>query len=486
MLHDKVRLTALAGCALAVLATAGCGARAPVDTAPPAEPAPMTHPGPPPELLGAPPAADGLLGGPAAPPAAVADDDSALTTWRRADGTLVTAMAPIANPAERAVRAAPEAEAEAEADAELAPVRRRHAAAPAAHADVHAAARAAVPAAPKLAAKPARKAPPPPAPVLYPTAEPAPKPVVAAAPAPLKPVAVDKPAIVAKAPVAAPVAPAAPARSPAKIQQLQAAVAPAATQGAVMASGASLATGQPGQVTLSLPATLGEMIRTEAAKLGLGKAARKTSAYAELQGEGYEVTPNGRQTAVVRPGEPATFAWNVTPTPAAKGPLKTQFGATLNGAKPAQDFALGAIARQVAPVPAQAQATPQGFRRALSDLKRFQTIDVPGVGRIPGRSLLGGLLVLLALLILVAISRGATAASQARAERRRRFRGLTGHGPYALDLDAARRAEAGAAHPPAADPAAPAPKEHDPFASPLAGQGAPSAPANSKDLEPLH
>ncbi|MBW8859713.1 MAG: hypothetical protein JF570_08275, partial [Caulobacter sp.] len=48
MLHDRVRLMALAGCALAALATAGCGARVPVDTAPPAEPAPMAQAGPPP------------------------------------------------------------------------------------------------------------------------------------------------------------------------------------------------------------------------------------------------------------------------------------------------------------------------------------------------------------------------------------------------------------------------------------------------------
>jgi hypothetical protein len=57
--------------------------------------------------MGAPPAAeatpaDGLLGGPppsaASAPVPVTTTNPNLRTWRRPDGTLVTAMAPIANP----------------------------------------------------------------------------------------------------------------------------------------------------------------------------------------------------------------------------------------------------------------------------------------------------------------------------------------------------------------------------------------------------
>lgn len=408
MLHNKVRMTALAGCAVSVLVIAGCGAREPVE-APPASNAAGYGAAQTPDLMGAPPAAettpaDGLLGGPAtaatpaAAPTPVYSSNPNLKTWRRADGTLVTAMAPIANP--KATRYAPRAVS--------APARRIHAA---------------------------------PAPV----AKPAAKPVVASAPAPLKPVVAAKPAVApAKAPVVAPVAAAAakpvPAKPLTKLEKLQAAVAPEATKGATLATAESLTQGKEGQVTLSLPATLGDLIKKEAAKLGLTKSAKKTSAYADLQGQGYEITPNGRQTAEVKAGEPATFAWQVKPTPAAKGPLKTDFGVELNGTKPAQGFTLGSIAKQVAPIQDAVKEKTKGFKFAMPNLGRYETVDLPGVGKVAGKSLLGGALVLLALLILVAIARNASA-SKAREERRRKFRTLTDYGRNEMEFDAPKSAE---------------------------------------------
>jgi hypothetical protein len=478
MLHNTVRLTALAGCAVGALLIAGCGAREPVEAPPPAAVAPgySSAAAEPPELMGAPPVesapADGLLGGPVdsvrpatRPIAVTTGDSSRLKTWRRPDGTLVTAMAPIANPTagRRAVHDAPRAAA--------APARHRtYAAAP--------------------APKPVVTA------VAKPVGNPAPKPAtVAAAPAPLKPVVAAKPvAPLAKAPTPVLAAAAAPKVAPSKpltkLQQLQAAVAPEATKGAVMASGESLAKGQEGQVTLSLPATLGDLIKKEAQKLGLAKAAKKTSAYADLHGEGYEITPNGRQTAVVKAGEPATFAWNVKPTPEAKGALKTEFGVALNGVKPAQGFSLGAIAKQVVPAAEKVEETAKGFKLALPNLGRFETIDVPGLGKMPGKSVLGGALVLLALLILVAIARGNSAA-QARAERRRKFRTLTDYGRNEMEFEPPQTANVGYVSPMVAaaggavagaavastvghghdDPApAPAPAEHNPFETPIQGQ----------------
>ncbi|CAN5524718.1 hypothetical protein BH10PSE3_BH10PSE3_30170 [soil metagenome] len=115
MLHSKVRLMALAGCAVSVLVVAGCGAREPVE-APHAAIAPSYSAASTPELMGGAAAAgdtspaDGLLGGPttaptaATPPIPVTSGNPALRTWRRADGTLVTAMAPIANPKTKAHR----------------------------------------------------------------------------------------------------------------------------------------------------------------------------------------------------------------------------------------------------------------------------------------------------------------------------------------------------------------------------------------------
>jgi Na+-transporting methylmalonyl-CoA/oxaloacetate decarboxylase gamma subunit len=76
----------------------------------------------------------------------------------------------------------------------------------------------------------------------------------------------------------------------------------------------------------------------------------------------------------------------------------------------------------------------------MPNLGRYETVDLPGVGKVPGKSLLGGALVLLALLILVAISRNASAA-KARAERRRKFRTLTDYGRNEMEFDAPKSAE---------------------------------------------
>jgi hypothetical protein len=76
----------------------------------------------------------------------------------------------------------------------------------------------------------------------------------------------------------------------------------------------------------------------------------------------------------------------------------------------------------------------------MPSLGRYETVDVPGLGKVPGKSLLGGALVLLALLILVAISRNASAA-KARAERRRKFRTLTDYGRNEMEFDAPKSAE---------------------------------------------
>ncbi|PVM90212.1 hypothetical protein DDF62_09765 [Caulobacter radicis] len=424
MLQVKFRTAAMASSAVVVLALAGCGAKQPADTS-----SALNEPAPPPpveksELLGAPPAraeappADGLLGGPIAQPerVIVSGSDKGLKTWRRADGTLVTAMRPIANPREAKPAARPHARPHHPRPAQVAAARP----APVAAKPAPIAAKPAV-----VAAKPA------PAPVKAAPVAPAPK-TVAQAPV-LKPVAPPaKPAQLAKAPttVVAPAAPAA-AKLPPKVEKLQAAVAPAATSGAVLATAESLKTGKEGQVTLSLPATLGDMIKQQAAKLGIGKPAKKVSAYADLEGQGYEITPNGRQTATVKPGEPTTFAWQVKPTPDAKGQLSTSFGASLDGAKPAQPFSLGSISKQVAAAPAKAKEAVAGFKLpAFLDAQ----YEVPGIGKVPGKSLLGAGLVLLALIILVAISRNAAKAKE-RAERRRKFRTLTDYGRNEPEFD---------------------------------------------------
>jgi hypothetical protein len=401
---------------------AGCGSSEGVDTTPAAT-IDQAQADSTPDLMGAPPAPDaasapdGLLGG--APTAATKPTPvtvkpstnapppkkaSMLKTWRRPDGTLVTAMRPIPNPK---ARPAP---------------RVTYRAATVAHA------------APAPAVK---------APVAHPVAHPVAKPkIVAAAPAPktvvtppaLKPVAPPKVvAPLAKAPTPVIPAAAAPAKPQTKIEKLQAAVAPEATKGAVLAAGESLGKGEAGQVTLSLPASLGDMIKVQAAKLGLTKAAKKTSAYATLQGEGYEVTPNGKQTAVVKPGEPTTFAWQVKPGEAAQGQLKSEFGVDLNGAKTPQSFSLGEIVKRVAPMKEAAKTKGESLLAKLNLKGLDGDVNLPGLGGTPLKSVLGGALVLLAVIILAAISRSAST-SKAKAERRRKFRTLTDYGRNDMEL----------------------------------------------------
>jgi predicted small lipoprotein YifL len=458
-----LRSAFLAGCAASVLMIAGCGARAPVE-APPAAPTAFGYDTPQATDPRDTPA-DGLLGGP--PSAAdsqvpVAATESPLKTWRRPDGTLVTAMEPIADPEDSPssvrgpvrpdVRAAARTHARVrhERSAPVAPARHTHV--------------ASAPVTPVRAATPVVRAVARPASKPAPVAPPAPRPVaVAPAPAPLKPIAAVQPAKVpAPAPVVAPVTPAAPAGKPqAPLRALQAAVGPETARAATLAVAQSLTSGQEGQVTLSLPANLGDRIKAEAARLGLAQTARKISAHADLQGQGYDIAPSGRQTAVVKPGQPATFAWQVKPTAAAQGPLKAEFGVNLSGAKPAQDLTLGSIARQVAPIQDAVKDKAGRLKGALPDLSRYATVDVPGVGKIPGKSLLGGALVLLALLILVVISRNAAAAqARAQAERRRRVRTQTDYGHDHMGFDAPRSP---ATPPPHGGPGRP---EHNPFETP--------------------
>lgn len=426
MFVRNVRVAALATSAAGVLLLAGCSAGDQANAPPPRSDYQQADAGTP-DLMGAAPAPDasqaqdGLLGGPVAatgdtrvssqplppPPAR----NSHLKTWRRPDGTLVTAMRPIANPKGSSRHEQPRAAAKPHRVYATIPATPRPAPHPVAK--------------PVVAAKPAIVA----KPVAPKTVAPAPAPVQAAKPV-LPATPLNKPPVVAVKPVA-PAAPAQVASKPAtKLEKLQAAVAPEATNGAVLAAGESLGKNQPGQVTLSLPATLGDLIKQEAAKLGLTKAAKKTSAYAELSGEGYEVTPNGRQTAVVKPGEPTTFAWQVKPGPEAKGQLKSDFGLELNGAKQPQGFALGTISKRVAALP---EKVKKGFGQL--DLGALNgNISLPGLGSVPIKTALGVALVLLALIILVGVSRSA-AASRRKAERQRKYRTLTDYGRNEMEFE---------------------------------------------------
>ena len=282
--------------------------------------------------------------------------------------------------------------------------------------------------------------------------KPAPKPVVAA---PVKPVVaaapVAKPTAPLKtAPIVAPaaIAPAAkPAPKATPAEQLSAAVRPEVMKGAVLTVPEGLAKGEESKVSLALPANLMDVIKREAAKLGLGKAARKAEVSASLTGEGYEISPAGAQTKPLKSGEAARFDWNVKPGAGDKAPLKATVDGTLTGDKKAKtSFSLASLEQAVAPVVEDAKVAAKGFKLPSFSLPKLslkslaipgmKPVTLPGVGAVPSEKLVGAGLALLALLLVIAMARNASA-SRARSERRRKFRTMQDYGRVEADPEPA-------------------------------------------------
>jgi hypothetical protein len=361
-------LAAATALSLVLAALAGCSGPEP-DNAPPPPPPPVeAYERAPVDLAGAPPpgpSQDGLAGGPA----------------EAAPAPAVVSMAPIPNPED------------------LPPAERHRIYGPAYDGDQGGLREDDFPA--RRAAQPYADARLRPAPIEPSPARPAvvakapPKPVVR--PAPAKPI----PPVVTAA--AKPLDP--------KLEKLQTALAPQISAGATLTLGAPLARRLEGPVVLALPQTLFDGIRQEAAKLGLGRAARAGEITATLSGQGYEITPNGPQIARLKSGEAASFQWQVKPGAGDLGPLRAQIEAVLRGQRTPMTFPLGTITK-AAPIP---EAAPGGF-----DLGKLNLgVVVPGLGRMRPETLIGGGLLLLALLLLIAIARNASEA-EARARLRRR------------------------------------------------------------------
>jgi hypothetical protein len=241
--------------------------------------------------------------------------------------------------------------------------------------------------------------------------------VHAAAPAP---VAAPPPRIVAAPrPVVAPPLVAAPT----PLARLSSAVSDK-WKGATLSAPTDLSAKKPGAVTLSLPADLLTVIRQEAAKLGLGRTAKKTEVTATLHGEGYTVTPPGPQTASLAPGKPTTFTWQVTPGPNAKGPLRADVNAVLKGAGDAQSFTLAKLKQAIAAVDAAVAAAKaaHGFKLPSLDMLTIpghKDVALPVVGKTPSGSVVGALIVLAILFLLALFARGSTNRRESAASRRR-------------------------------------------------------------------
>lgn len=430
MLKGFVRLAACAASGAAFLALTGCGGAAPDEGYAGPPPSSYDKGAATPTLMGQitpakPAVGDGLAGGPGygATPASKGATTAAsaprfqLVTRRKADGTLQISMRPIANPED------------------MTPAERRRV-----YGNRYA---------PRaVAAAPRRSRVWHPAPAGYgatPVAKPAPRLVIKPAP---RPVAAAPLKSAAPTPVIAPVpAPAVPvvaaAPKPNPTQQLQSAVSAGINRGASLSVPADLKAGKEADVVLSLPGDLLAMVQEQAAKLGLGKAAKKVSAYANLQGQGYEITPPGQQTAPVAAGKPTTFTWRVKPTQAEKSPLKADYGLELNGTKPTTAFSVGSLEEAVAAPVEAAKSAAKGFKFPSFKMPSLKALafpwvpepTIPGVGKVARETLVGGVLALLALILLVVLARGASAGA-ARNERRRKFRTMQDYGVNEHEPDA--------------------------------------------------
>ena len=461
MLKGFVRLAACAASGVSFIALTGCGGAAPTDwpSAPPPSAYEETMERP--ELAGAAaPHADetGLAGGPArdasdvtAAPLPDLPQNSALVSWRRTDGLLVTAMRPIPNPEDLSA-----AERRRMYGNRYAP-RAHVVSSPRRASRRYAAASAAPKPAPRavVAAKPAPKPVAKPAPTVAVAPKPAPKPVAKAAPAPVVAAAMPAPAPVAKAPVAPAPEPAAPVPVD-KFGAMTSAIQAEATKGSTLVVPDALSKGEESKVSVALQPNLLEVIQAEAAKFGFALQARKAEVTATLSGRGYEITPNGPQTARLKAGEATTFDWQVKPGAGDTAPLKAEVGGALTGKGAARSFPLVTLEQAVKPPVAPAPPAPEakGFtlpKLALPDFKMPQfeglpafslpsgmprlnldmltipgmpSFDLPYFGPTPSKYVVAVGAILALLMIMSMLSRAA-AERRRREQRRRKFRTMS-------------------------------------------------------------
>ena len=330
----------------------------------------------------------GLLGGPtqANPP-----ETNGISTFRRADGVLVTAMRPIANPDEmqQSSGIATQARRETSVRSHV----RHERAGPN----------------PTYASKPARPA----AEVALGTV-PAPKTVqtvqtVRAAAKPPSATSQVKLVHPSQGPVRVAISTALPIPRDGKLAGLQAQLAPEVANDLTLNAPTEVTEGQSANVELALPASLLKSLQAEAPKHGLGAAARSVDVRATLSGQGYEITPSDEQTVALKAGKAATFFWVANRVAGPNGRLHVDVQTVLTGVRIPMEFALASLdTGPSAPAPvATAKKTWLG------------PLDATGQ-----RTVLGAFLVLTALLIASLIARNARDTKR-REERRRKFNAFT-------------------------------------------------------------
>ncbi len=120
------------------------------------------------------------------------------------------------------------------------------------------------------------------------------------------------------------------------------------TLGGAMASSAKLDTphfvaGTPADVSLTVPASFAETLRTEAGRQGLADDAASVALIARLAGDGYVVIPDTVQRQMLAAGQPSVFHWTVTQQQGARGPLQAGIGAQLMGGGGQDQLDLGVV-----------------------------------------------------------------------------------------------------------------------------------------------
>lgn len=348
------------------------------------EPAPSLPPPPPPESYYTGPA--DLAGGPAKPPAGRYEQGLAGGPGAAPEETTVIGMAPIANPEDlpQAERHRIYGDRYDPMAGDTAPEQRQHNSQP----DVRAV--AVRPAPPS--SRPARAAP------------------SAKSASPSTPTAMLDPASA----------------------KLQAALGPQVSKGSTLTLAAPINQRQPGAVALTLPQDLSDAVRQHAAKAGLSRAARSAEVSATLSGQGYRVTPNGPQTVKLKPGEAPVFQWQVTPGTGDLGPLSAKIAATLTGQRKPVTVPLATLEKAASPTAGS----------GLASAPNSDEINIPGIGKVRAQTLLGGGLVLLALVLLIALARNADAAKEAARRRSDRLRDLKTHSEPAAEAPPPNEAKA--------------------------------------------
>ncbi|HEY2659789.1 MAG TPA: hypothetical protein VGI79_08715 [Caulobacteraceae bacterium] len=235
-----------------------------------------------------------------------------------------------------------------------------------------------------------------------------------------------------------------------RLAQLQSDLSGPVADGSGFVVADDLTAGKPGAVSLSLPSDIYNRVRSEAAKVGLAKSARRFTITATLSGDGYAISPITGQTmqaplAEAPIGPVPSFSWQVQPQAGAGGPLKTMVIASLTGDGAPQTLQLLSLERPVKP----AQAADQQPADATDPFNlHLGAVDMRGLGKIPVSSILAVILLILVVVILVSAARHT--AERDREERRK----ARAAARTALLREEAASARADVIHPPPSAPLA--------------------------------